>query len=94
MPAGACHRAALRADPLAGMTHEEKHASAFSRRVLARALHHHQPLEKSEGAGKTGCWPHPWPPREKVRGALTTGTAETSGGFNRLSQHCLIWRLR
>jgi hypothetical protein len=43
----------------------ERHTSTFSRRVFARALHHHHPLRKAEGAGKTG-WPlHPGLPRKK-----------------------------
>ena len=45
MPAGACHRAALRADPVAGMTIERR-APAFSRREFVRVLHHDHPQEQ------------------------------------------------
>src|SRR6185437_5363847 len=81
MPAGAYHRAALRADPLAGMTAET------SQRILAacpaRALHQHSPSKKPEGAGKTG-WPlHPGPlaPEKLREGRVTTGTGGYTPAF-------------
>jgi hypothetical protein len=55
MPAGACHRAALRADPVAGMT-TERHDPSFSR-LISPELCIFTTLFEREGAGKAG-WPH------------------------------------
>src|SRR5450432_342209 len=33
-------------------------------------------LEKREGAGKAGCWPHPWPACKQKAGGVTTGSAK------------------
>jgi hypothetical protein len=49
---------------------------------FARALHHHRPLEKAEGAGKAG-WPlHPGPSRrKKLRKRESTGTGGDHTGL-------------
>src|SRR5438477_9710633 len=45
-------------------------------------------LEKMEGAGKTGCWPHPWPRlQQKTQAAVTTGTPTHAGGLDGASKH-------
>jgi hypothetical protein len=36
-------------------------------------------LEKREGAGKAGCWPHPWSACKQKAGGVTTGTSRTTG---------------
>jgi len=36
-------------------------------------------LENEEGAGKAGCWPHPWPACKQKAGGVTTGLAKSSG---------------
>jgi hypothetical protein len=36
-------------------------------------------LENREGAGKAGCWPHPWPACKQKAGGVTTGTSRTTG---------------
>ena len=57
-------RARLRADPIFKQR-EERTSIHVLAAIFARALHHHHPLEKSEGAGKAG-WPlHPGPPRKR-----------------------------
>src|SRR5580693_3909596 len=38
------------------------------------------PSSKTEGAGKAGCWPHPWP-REVVREVVTTGSTGQNPTF-------------
>src|SRR5258708_13402682 len=32
-------------------------------------------LESREGAGKAGCWPHPWPACKQQAGGVATGSA-------------------
>jgi len=39
-----------------------RHAIAPSRRMTPECCIEHVPLIVAEGAGKTGCWPPPWPP--------------------------------
>jgi len=44
--------------------------------IVPESCEKHVP-RKSEGAGKTGCQPHPWPRvQQKARELVTTGTAE------------------
>jgi hypothetical protein len=60
---GACHRAALRADPLAHVASRpghESHRFAFPRRERP-GPGRNRCAEKTEGAGNAGCWPHPQP---------------------------------
>ena len=44
------------------------HASAFSRHELPEGWCVHHPSSIGEGAGKTGCWLHPWVPCNKKHG--------------------------
>jgi hypothetical protein len=48
-------------------------ASAFSRRVASELFISFHPLNE-EGAGKAGCWLHPWVPCNKKHGGRTTGS--------------------
>jgi hypothetical protein len=41
------------------------HDIAASRRMTPEWCIEHVPLIVAEGAGKAGCWPHPWPPCER-----------------------------
>jgi hypothetical protein len=36
-------------------------------------------LDNREGAGKAGCWPHPWSACKQKAGGVTTGTSRTTG---------------
>jgi hypothetical protein len=45
----------------------------------ARALRHARPSPSGEGAGKTGCTPHPWSACSKKARGRTTGTSRTTG---------------
>jgi hypothetical protein len=79
---GACHRAALCADPLAPPHHEDlilrsaplrasrrmRHTrtSAFSRQHAPEVLQISSAPKKEEGAGKTGCALHPRPRVQRV----------------------------
>jgi hypothetical protein len=61
----------------AGMTVEfgERYESASSRRVAPELCISFRPLNE-EGAGKAGCWLHPWVPCNKKHGGRTTGSTE------------------
>jgi hypothetical protein len=64
----------------AGMTveFEEGYELAFSRRFASElCVSFHPP--QTEGAGKAGCWLHPWVPCNKKHGGRTTGQPEHSG---------------
>src|SRR4051794_19264580 len=47
-------------------------------------------LDKREGAGKAGRWPHPWL-HAKKHAVVTTGSAETTLGLKRSSQHRFVF---
>jgi hypothetical protein len=47
---------------------------AFRVRAVAKIA-----LENREGAGKAGCWPHPWSACKQKAGGVTTGSAKSSG---------------
>src|SRR5258707_12862282 len=48
----------------------------------------YEPPSNEEGAGNAGCPMDPRPPvQQKAQASATTGSPETSGGFNRSSQH-------
>ncbi len=61
--------------PLSHLKQLEGRATAASRRVTPECCIGRSLRSKTEGAGKTGCWPQPMAPvREKMHGAGTTGT--------------------
>ena len=45
-------------DCFASLAMTRTHTSAFSRHIASESCFDHHP-RKSEGAGNTGCWPHP-----------------------------------
>src|SRR6201999_4094959 len=47
--------------------------SAFSRRIAPEVCISFHPLN-GEGAGKAGCWLHPWTPCNKKHGGRATGS--------------------
>jgi len=49
-----------------------------SRGLIRPSFARFAPL-KAEGAGKAGCWPHPWSACNKKARGRTTGTSRTSG---------------
>ncbi len=53
-----------------------KHTSAFSRHEFVRAISFVSPSSSSEGAGKAGCWSHPWSACRKKHAAEPQVTAE------------------
>ncbi len=46
---------------------------AFSRRLASELCFTFHPPRNTEGAGKAGCWLHPWVPCNKKHGGRTTG---------------------
>ena len=71
-------RGILDAPPSRGMT--MKFGERIRVHILAarcvRALHLVSPSHRTEGAGKAGCWLHPWVPCNKKHGGRTTGSTE------------------
>src|SRR5882757_1068435 len=81
----------------------ESRRAAYARILAARfasELLEISPSKKREGAGKAGCWPHPWSACKQKAGGVTTGTSRTTGpslrdGFNGVlralpGDHCLV----
>ena len=56
-----------------------KHTPAFSRCRTHPSLANSLSLFWTEGAGKAGCWPHPWSACNKKARGRTTGTGRTTG---------------
>ena len=80
MPAGACHRARRRRDPVAGMT-AERQDTAFSRRDAPELCVVLDP-PLTEGAGKAGRRLHPRPPvQQKARESGNHRFNRTTAGF-------------
>jgi hypothetical protein len=73
MPAGACHRAALRADPVAGMTRGG--IRPHSRGALrVRVMHHPCPSRKQRAQGRPGA--------RRTRGPVCKKLRESAHGCN------------
>src|SRR5882757_2709574 len=64
-----CQRAESRRAAYAGIL-----AARFASELLETS-----PSKKREGAGKAGCWPHPWSACKQKAGGVTTGTSRTTG---------------
>jgi hypothetical protein len=62
------HRPAGHGGHVAALAMMAKHAFAFSRHEFVRAIQLTRP-RKTEGAGKAGCRPHPWPACRKKHAA-------------------------
>jgi Aldo/keto reductase family len=71
-------------DCFAALAMTARHTSAFPRHENARVMHRISPSRRSEGAGNTGCWPHPRVLRAK-KGALCARKQRQGSRNNRRS---------